>query len=255
MPKIALILVIGYSLLTSCLVFKNAEKTEIENSGKSFSEIDLEKIEDKNITKQNFFISKADIEITGSEGTEKGLLNLKYIFPGEYLLSLKSRTGIEVARIYISRDTVLVNDRINRRLYYGSNEDLFKKYGLDQSIIPILFGDFVPDDYINEKFEVCMNGTLEKESNVGGTKIHYILDCKRLKVVSAVAQGEEMGEPVKLNFSGFKKVEKTLIPGVIEIRNIRKIKRISLKIRKLEYPWEGSINFVPGLKYDAIPLK
>jgi len=255
LQKIALILVIVSLLLTSCSVFKYTEKTGVESSGKLLTVSDLGKIEEQNITKHNFFISKADIEIYGSEGTERAIFNLRYIFPGEYLLSIRNHTGIEAARIYISKDTVLVNDRINRRVYYGSKEDLFNKYGVDQSIIPILFGDFVSDDFVDKTIGVCMNGTLEKKRNVGDININYILDCKRLKVISAVVENENIKENINLKFSGFKKAKKTEIPGVIEIRNLGEIKKIGLKIRKFEYPWAGSINFVPGSKYEAIPLK
>lgn len=255
MQKIALILVIGYFSLISCSVFKHTAKTEIEKSDKLFTVNDLEKVEDRNITNQNFFITKADIEIYGSEGTEKAILSIKYLFPGEYLLSIRNRTGIEAARIFISKDSVLVNDRINRKLYYGSRADLVEKYGVDQSIIPILLGDFVTGDYVNEKSGICMNGSLERICNVGGITINYILDCKRLKVISAVAKSGKTGEPIKLNFSGFKKGDKFVIPGEIEIKNIRKIEKIILKIRKLEYPWEGSIDFIPGSRYEALPLR
>ena len=68
---------------------------------------------------------------------------LKFEYPDKYLISIKSRTGIEGARIYISEDTILFNDRINKKMYYGSSLYLKRKYGLTTNFLPLIFGDIV----------------------------------------------------------------------------------------------------------------
>ena len=80
----------------------------------------FESTKNQNITNNGFFIQKAEIEIVTGEGKEKYLASIKFEKPDKYLISVKSRTGIEGARIYISNDSILVNDRINKKLYSGN---------------------------------------------------------------------------------------------------------------------------------------
>jgi hypothetical protein len=76
----------------------------------------LDDIRNNNITEENFFIEKADIDLTINNSTNRYLFSVKYEKPDKFLLSIKSRTGIEGARILITKDTLLVNDRIRKRL-------------------------------------------------------------------------------------------------------------------------------------------
>ena len=40
------------------------------------------------------------------------MATIKYELPDKYLISIRSKAGIEAARIFITKDTVLINDRI-----------------------------------------------------------------------------------------------------------------------------------------------
>ena len=103
----------------------------------------MERIENQNLTKRNFFIQKAEIEILSEEENQKLIASIKFIYPDQYLISLKSKTGIEAARIFITDDTVLINDRINRKLYFGKPAQLKNKYGISPAVLPVVLGDFI----------------------------------------------------------------------------------------------------------------
>ena len=83
--------------------------------------------------------------------------------PDKYLVSIKSNTGIEIARIYLTEDSVMLNDRLNKKLYYGSASDLKKKYGLTTAILPVIIGDYVNDGKSDEESQNCIDGRLNIE--------------------------------------------------------------------------------------------
>ncbi len=71
-----------------------------------------------NLTQETLLILfKADVEVFNNGENRKLISTVKYRKPGNYLVSVKHRTGVEAARIYITKDTVLINDRIYKTLY------------------------------------------------------------------------------------------------------------------------------------------
>jgi hypothetical protein len=221
-----------------------------EEPGRSGKNVSLENVRNKNLTDKGFFISKAEISVTGKDMNEKVLCSIKYNVPGKYLITLRSRSGIEAARLLITEDTVLMNDRINRKLYYGSGKSLQIKYGFSDLMIPVIFGDYIGKDESNEGFVNCLEGFLRKRAEIGSTVVDYIIDCRKEKPVKASAGNNELN----IDFRSFRKIGESMIPGEIEIVDSYRRIKVMLKIDKIEYPWEGSIDFVPGSNYERIPL-
>ena len=210
-----------------------------------------EKIIKLNITNNNFFISKAELEVSGIEGYEKLVCNIKYVYPDTYLISIRNRTGIEAARIFFRNDTVFVNDRINRKLYYGSNDQIMKKYGFNQSVLPLILGDYLTDEKESSGPEICTNGIILKKDKINGLLIDYIVDCGISKVISTSVNE---GNPLNIRFLGFMSINDILIPENILIEKIKSREKISIKIDRIEYPWNGTIDFIPDARYEKLPL-
>lgn len=251
MQRETVILFAGFTILSSCAVFNKSglEKNLGENINSNV--IRLEIIKKQNITSRSFLISKAEVEMSGKEGNERVICSIKYVFPGTYLISVRNRTGIEGARLFISNDTVLVNDRINRKLFYGSSKQLLEKFDFNQSIISLILGDYLAEDSTEADSENCKNGYIEKQIFLNGSTINYTIDCKISKVVAATIGNDN---EIKLKFSKFFRHDKILVPGEVEIENIGRMTKIFIKIENIEYPWNGSIEFIPGSKYERIPL-
>ena len=57
-----------------------------------------------------------------------------------------------------------------------------------------------------------------------------------------------------MNFSHFKREDNILIPGEIEIEDLIRMTKILLRLKRIEYPWNGTIEFIPGSRYEQIPL-
>lgn len=250
MQKPALIL-LSFFIFSGCSVFRKAPADHGIRKIAGNYNVSLGATEAKNISNSGFFITKATVEISGRDISEKMLCTVKYTNPGKYLISVRSRAGIEAARLFISEDTVLVNDRINRSFYYGSNEKLTEKYGFSYLFIPLIFGDYLSDS-TDEKAVDCKDGLLRKRSILQGSVIDYTIDCETEKAVGA-STGEN--EELIFRFTKFKKVGNITIPEEIEIEDIVRRTKIFVIIEKIEYPWDGNIEFTPGANYEKIYLK
>ena len=211
----------------------------------------LENAEYQNITNNGFFIQKAEIEILTPGGREKLIGTIKFEKPDKYLISIKSRTGIEGARIYITKDTVLVNDRINKKLYSGTSGYLNLKYGVSQSLLPLLFGDLILDTK-------CVNSPINcKDERAGincplkGVYLKYIIDCKASKT-NMVSFGDQS---VSIKYDNYFDLNSIIIPGNIYFNSSTYNTSVKIKIVKVEYPWNGNISFTPGKDYKLIELR
>jgi hypothetical protein len=214
----------------------------------------LESTKDQNITNSNFFIQKAEIDIITEAGKEKYLASIKFERPDRYLISVKSRTGIEGARIYMSNDSILVNDRINKKLYSGNTFYLKRKFGLNSGFIPLIFGDVILDINWQDSNEKCEGNKILAECHVKGVVLNYEIDCNRRKVVK-VRQTDNFDKNVfKVRFENFFNAGSNLIPKIIVFEDTQFNTIVKIKILKVELPWSGSIKFIPGKGYELIEL-
>ena len=108
------IVVIGAEILSGCSSMK---KTIINVPVKSESNnLELtERTLNRNLTGIDFNIVKAEVEVMNNGESQKLVASVKYRKPGNYLVTIRNRTGIEAARVYITHDTVLINYSIYRK--------------------------------------------------------------------------------------------------------------------------------------------
>lgn len=238
---------------TGCSVIRFGGEKNYGLSNDIISDKLYESIIKQNITINNFFIQKAEIEISSKKVTKKVLGNIKFERPDKYLISIKSKTGIEAARIFISDDTILINDRINRKQYYGSTQYLKSKYGITASVLPIIFGDYISDN-LSDSNTVCSDGKLDIIGTVEGIRIKYVIDCKKGKIILAIPENKLSKEGIEIQYSNFFKNENVLSPGKIEIKDFQRETTVKIKIQKRKSLWNGKVEFVPGNKYELIRL-
>lgn len=238
---------------SACSVIKTGRNKNYGISKEIISDKLFESIKKQNITLNKFYIQKAEIEISSQEGTQKVLGSVKFEKPGKYLISIKSNTGIEIARIFISEDTILINDRINRKQYYGSTQFLKSKYGITASVLPVLFGDFIDDNLYDNK-SICTDDKLDRIGLIDGIKIKYIIDCKKEKIISAIPMKRMSEHNIEIKYSDFFKNGNIISPGEIEINDFLKKIKINIKIKRIESGWNGNVEFISGSRYELIPL-
>lgn len=252
MRKIVRILLLGI-LFGGCSVFKNNGKT-VPDLPASISGNIFESTEYQNITNSGFFIQKAEIETISSAGNDKFTANIKFEKPDKYLISVRSRTGIEGARIYISGDSIKMNDRINRKLYYGTSVYLQRKYGLSQSFLPLIFGDMLLDKKCRTSAVKCIEDKFTIDCQLNGVPLSYSIDCKKRKVLTVNQIRGINKEGLNIIFANYFNAGNGLIPRKIEFDdNVYGI-TVKIKILKVQSPWSGNISFVPGKGYELIEL-
>lgn len=225
-----------------------------ENTEKAISGNILEITENQNITNNGFFIQKAEITVITSEESNTFIANIKFEKPDKYLISLRSRTGIEGARIFISGDSIRMNDRINKKLYSGTSGYLARKYGFSQSFLPLIFGDLILDKKCETEVGSCIDEKLVFGCQLKGMPLTYGLDCKRRKIFS-VEQVNSLNQPgVNIKYEKFFNISGISIPKFIEFNDNQYNITIKIRILKVQLPWTGNLSFIPGRGYELIEL-
>jgi len=223
------------------------------------SEEVIRRVGENNISNNGYNIEKANLSFKVNGETQKFMFSVKFNLPDRYLISVKSLTGIEGARIFITDDTLLINDRIGKRVMYGEPEEIEEKIGVSGKMIGIVFGDFFVSEKGfkgipgNKEFNLVVNqkyGDMVIRSEISrdlGKVISYT-------VSSSARQRAIPGDSTIIRFSKFRR-DKLKIPANIEINN--KQRNISAKIRidRITAPWDGEIEFIPGKGYKTERIK
>ncbi len=207
-----------------------------------------------NITNNGFFITKANISIEKEGVTINTVANIRFNAPQKYLISIRSFGGIEAARIFMTEDTLLINDRINKKLLYGKPDYLKRTYGIDPLIIPVIFGDFCSGSDKRFRSGDCLNGKARRTEFLSRYKAIYTIDCTKEKIVNTAVESEGKKDVYDLSFGDFMRSGGIVYPrNIILEKKIENIK-ISIEIREIEYPWKEEFDFIPGIRYEKVKL-
>jgi hypothetical protein len=240
-------------ILNGCAVIKKRNNSFSDLPEPALKGFSLLNLEDNNLLKKSFFIKKAAVKISSGDKIQRFIVSVKYLNPDKYLLSFRSKTGIEAARIFLSSDTVIINDRINRKLYFGKPESLEKKYGIALSVLPLLLGDYLKDKRNISRELSCKEGKLDLFSLIEGYKISYIIDCKNNKSIFTKIESSLNDRNVNLSYKNFISAGDALTPAEIQIRFQQT--EINIRIENIESPWAGAIEFIPGKNYELVRLR
>jgi len=251
--KVIFILIIVI-IFTGCSLFKNTAKSISGDTILPYSDNILENVKELNINNKGFFIQKAEIEVLTQSGKETFLGNIKFEKPGRYLISLRNRAGIEGARIYINNDTLLINDRINKKLYFGTTLYLKRKYGLTQSMLPLIFGDIILDNSCDTNHSKCTENRIILNCSISGIMLNYIIDCNKRKTISVSMLDNNKNNGVKISYNNFFSAGNVRLPEKVQLEYPINGIIIKIKILKVDLDWDGSLKFVPGKGYDLIEL-
>jgi hypothetical protein len=155
----------------------------------------------------------------------------------------------------MSEDTILIKDRIGKRLYYGSPSYIYSKYGISAYALPLLAGDYIDKKERMEEKVICEKGISKFEGNIESKKAIYVFDCKKGKVISSDLNFEAENEGIKFSFRNFQNVSEKVFPGTIDIEDSLKETVIRIDIEKINFDPIDTIEFVPGNDYKKIMLK
>ncbi|MDT8400502.1 MAG: DUF4292 domain-containing protein [Bacteroidales bacterium] len=212
----------------------------------------LGELEDNNILNQPLSVNK--ILINYENGSEKRRLraNMKTDGMGGILLSIRAFGGIEVARVFIERDSVRMADRINRIYYTGNTEQLAEKYGLKYDYINLFFGDY-DRITIKERKIRCENGRVQLNDYYTG--MEYLVDCNIKKIVEV--NGSAPGDKGRISgyFSDFREEVGLLYPGSISWKLNNGSTILDIKMENLRREQKKDLKFKVESNYKRKNIK
>jgi hypothetical protein len=246
--SLILIFLIG---TTACSVNRTG-KTIMQNN--SLLSLDIKTIRKENLSNSDFNIKKAEIILNNEGNKQQFIASIKYKVPDEWLISLRSNSGIEAARALVNSDTVLINDRLHKKLYYGNSKILKEKYGITFRTLPVLFGDVIESDSpINDSIK-CKEGKYIKYIWIEKNSIEYLISCDDNKAIKCKISSPDRGE-IQLSYARIKVVGNKKFPTKVILQDQEAKSVIEIEIKKIDFIAIEKISFIPGKGYEEIMLK
>jgi hypothetical protein len=242
-------------VLSGCSVFRKSGSTPGEAAKEVIDENSFASVVRNNISNENFYIQKADVKVTQDDISARFVAGIKFRKPDSLLISVRSRTGIEAGRAFITKDTILLNDRINRKLLIGNPEIIGEKYGIDPVFIFAILGDIIVDEKGLKESLSCKKGIYQNEFEIDNKSVEYTIDCSKKKAVRAYFEGDINNGNITIDYSNIIISEGIRYPQKIEIVDDLRSLNIILEIKKVVSPWDGRIEFVKGSGYKVVRIR
>jgi hypothetical protein len=242
-------------VLSGCSVFRKSGRTTGETVKEVNDENSVGSVIRNNISNENFYIQKADIKVTQDNVSARFIADIKFRKPDTLLVSVRSRTGIVAGRAFITKDTILLNDRINKKLLIGNPEIIEAKYGIDPIFIFTILGDIIVDEKELKGSLDCKKGIFRKEFEMNNKRVEYTIDCSKKKALTAYFEGDIRTGNITIDYSNIFISDRIRYPQRIEITDDLRSLNIILEIKKIESPWNGKIEFVRGSGYKVVKIR
>jgi hypothetical protein len=207
----------------------------------------------RNISGKDLIISRARIQYNSEDISRNVSGFFKYSKKGEFLLSLRSVAGIEVARIMIRKDSIKIHDRINNTLYVQSLNYMKKKYGIGAGDLVLLWGD-IPRYMAKEISDNKLSG--QKTFFIRGDEVNYEIEMdEEWNKVRRVKFKYNEGAQSEIKFENYEEDKELIYPGTAEI-NLDSAKiNIKLKYSGVKREEIKSMKFSASKSIPVIVLK
>ncbi len=253
MQKVITVIVLIILIIQGC-----ATNRKLKVRGKVYHESSIKNsdIVEKNVSLKRFYIQKAVVTITGNQEETKFLTTVKYNPPDSILISVRAKIGYEAARIFLTGDTIIIADRVNRKLRVGNPQLLKKKYGIEPAMLFIVIGDYIQGTESRDKTFKCIDGYSDNNLLIDGRNINYKINCNEGKIAGATFEGDITSGNIELEFNDFANFDGLVMPRYISIKNDLSRIKAEIAIEKATGNFQG---YVRGLKtgstYDVIRIK
>lgn len=255
MRKIAYIFISVVFLLTGCSV---ARKSSVlgENRKPSVNGVNtIENVIKKNLSYNSFLISKANISVNEEGFSGKFIASIKFKAPDSLLIAAKSKLGIEVGRLLLTKDTLFIIDRINKKLITGNPQALKRKFGLNRSVFFMILGDLVVDKTDAKRLMKCSNGSFSSDFVLGEQSINYQIDCKKNKITRAYLEGGIQSGNIEIKFNDIEETDNCSFPRSVVLLDDLSMLKVEIGIEKVDTGWNGKIEFNPDNGYKKVFLR
>ncbi len=215
---------------------------------------DIGEMRKHNLSNNDFSVKRADVVLKVNGDEQKFITSFKYKIPGIWLISMKSNTGIEAARAFITADTVLINDRLHKKIYYGKSNTFEEKYGIAVKTIPVLMGDFIEADRKIDNSINCIEGVDKEVAQFENFRVEYLISCRENKILrSKIIHLDK--DTIRVNYYKTKKDGNNKYPTKIIFTDSEANNIMEIKIRDMDFNNIDKIDFIPGKGYEKVLLK
>jgi hypothetical protein len=256
LQKVVYILLVISVILSGCSSTRKAGGIGGSSTGNAnIAGNTLESVFRNNLSNSDFNIQKAEISVIQDNISVRVIADIKFRRPDSMMITVRSRSGIEAGRAFLTKDTLIIKDRFNKKLLVGKPEGLAKKYGIDPSFLFTVIGDIVVEEKDRTVLLECLKGEFRKEFNIRGKKVEYIIDCQRRKLKQVYFEGDIKSGNITIDLNDIKNEGKIIYPERIEINDDLKSVGIIMEIKKIESPWAGRIGSITGQGYKVIKIR
>ena len=247
-----LVITVVIIMVNCCAVTRN-KKSVIYNN-ETNNEL-LFKVKENNIGKESFVIQKLSVsyDLNGERKRFNG--NLKHDENGDILISIRIAGGIEVARIYLDRDSVRINDRVNKIYKYGRTDRIIGKYGFSYEDIYLLFGD-LPEMFKENDIGLCEQGFSEsKERYYDNYSISTRINCEEKKVTGFSLKNAKENLEYSIYFDKIKSGEDFKMAEKIYLKYPKVYLTAEIELKGFKIVNVQNMKFNPGSGYKYELLK
>jgi len=242
--KIIIVLIL---ITAGCSVQRKVGTEKDGISGTYSAEEFYRRIRENNITNRSFYIRKAEVEISTEKIRHNLIMTVKFINIDSSAINIRTKTGFEIGRVFIGRDTITLIDRINKQQLIMSSDYLRRRYGLEGDLLYMIFGDLlIFPDKIKGKIS-CISGRSENGYSCDEQVYKALVDCRIMKIEEISIQSNRMDKTINMYFSEFRKEQGVILPGssriIIQEDNIQLV----IRPERIEVGWNGNAGF-SGLK-------
>jgi hypothetical protein len=255
LQKILKIIIVINLVLSGCSVSRRSADHSLNAEKSTITTGTIRKVISNNITNESFNIQKADIKVIQDNMSVRLTASLKFRKPDSLLITIRSKAGIEAGRALITKDTVLINDRVNKTLLIGKPDVIGPKYGIEPMLIYAVLGDVIVDEKDKDRSINCNNGIFSDDFEINKKKVEYTIDCGKGKTVKSYFEGDITSGNITIRYADISNINRIKYPKNIEINDDLKSMNILIEIKKIEIPWNGKIGFVSGLHYKVIKIR
>jgi hypothetical protein len=238
--------------LSGCSSLKKASEGNDISVAENEKEI-INKVEANNLLYKSFYITKGSVEIKSINENRKLLFTLKHNQADQFLLVLRNNMGIEGARIYLSDDTLLINDRINKKLMYGKASDIQKITGIPLFFKSLLLGDKIEKASVLRESLETKEGKIYLNQYKEGFTGRSLIDIKEGKIKYCSWNKGPGTKEILIKYSKFNRDYR--IPGSISFEDSKDSVSVLIKINKIDMAFSEKIEFIPGAGYKTEELK
>lgn len=165
-----------------------------------------------------YFSSKSKVKLKNTSKSFSSVVQTRIRKDSAIWISVAPAFGLEAARVLITKDSLLMINRLNREFFSYNYDQVDKEFGLPLSygIIESLFTGNLPQEQGKIKARRKQEYFVQ-ERKLGRLSLTNKVSRSSHKLEKTVVNDQVSNRTVDITYSNFKEVKENLIPGLISL--------------------------------------